>query len=184
MPTRPLPVARLASLVVLLLLVSGCSADNTPAPTDTPSVTQGPLNPELVPQGPIPVTAESAAAEAVRLADAIQALVNPATIVAVNDEPRLIPADDDIASYYGYYRQLSLADSVDPVVLAETISAVLAQSGWTVGDKAEDPDTSLTVWPMSGGPADAPWFLALGGGIVTDGHPALTFTIASPDIPG
>lgn len=177
-----MPSTRLAALALLLLAVTGCTAQapDEPTPSESPSATQTILNPELVPQAPSPLTADSAATESTRLADAIQALVDPAMIVAVNDESQLVPADDDIASYYGFYRQLSLADSVDPLQLAETLSAVLHESGWTLGQ--ETAEESVTVWPLSSGPEEAPWFLFIGGGADANGNPALTFTIGSPDI--
>ena len=174
----------LAIAAVGLLALAGCTADappTTPMPTASttpPSATI--LNPELVPQDSAVTTAESAQAETTRLADAIQALLDPATVLSVQDQSQLIPEQDDLLPYYAAYRLISLDPSVDPALLSETLSAVLVQSGWTRSETTGE--VGHTVWALAGGSAEAPWFVFIDGDASVAGQSSLSFTIGSPDI--
>lgn len=172
----------LALLTVLALALAGCAPTVTlPTPSLTPPAeSEGVLNPELVPQLTSGVTAENAAAESARLVEAIQALIDPALIAGVEDQSQLVPAQDDLPAYFAYFRQLSLTDSTDALTLAEALSAVLDQSGWTLGQTAEE--GGLTVWPLASTSESAQWFVFIGAGAAETGQSVVTVTIGSPDI--
>ena len=73
--------------VVLALAALALTACTSTAPMPTVDQTQTTyLNPELAPGTLVPVSEETATAEATRLADALAALIDPSTVVAVTDE--------------------------------------------------------------------------------------------------
>lgn len=158
--------------------LSGCTAD-TPAPTTEQSASAL-LSPELAPQTLAGVDEPSATAESTRLADEIAGLIDPATVVSVLDESRLVPSDDDMAAYYVAYRTYVLVESVDPLTLADTIAAVLVQSGWTTSGTSEEGD--LHIVALAGGTEEQPWFVFVQGDVTDGGRPAITIELASPDL--
>ena len=175
---------RLLASTALVLALAGCTpADTTPMPLPTPTLTAAPstiLNPDLVPMSLGVVTEENASAEGNRIADALEALIDPASIINVSDASQLAPAADDLPPYYVVYRTYTLDPSVDPLTLAPTIAAILLQSGWTSYDETNEGGQYLTA--LSGGQVDAPWFALVGGDASVEGQSVITFQIASPDV--
>jgi hypothetical protein len=174
---------RLLASAALVLALAGC----TPAavtPTPTPSVTATPtiLNPDLVPMALGVVTEQNAAVEGARIGDAFAALIDPASIVNVSDASQLAPAADDLPPYYVVYRTYTLDPSVDPLALAQTITAIAIKSGWTSYDATNENGQYLAA--LSGGPVEAPWFALIGGDASVTGQSVVTFQIASPDVAG
>lgn len=172
----------LALVAVIAVSLSGCTAD---APPPTPSLTppaesQELLNPELQPEALPVVTEATAQAEGARLADAVQALIDPATVLNVDDASQLAPAEDDLAAYWVVYRTLTLDISVDPLTLAETMTSVLDDSGWEVYESVNEGGTFVAA--LSGGPVETPWFALVGGDASVEGQSVFTLQIASPDI--
>lgn len=167
-----------ASLVTLAL--AACT-ESASAPLAQQTVAPAaPLNPELVPVTLVPLSEETETAEATRIADALAALIDPSTVVAVTDESQLLAADDDISAYYVAFRTYTLDPSVDPQTLAEALGAVLAQSGWTEhGTTSED---GVLVVALAGGTAEQPWFMFVQGETAVEGQPALSIQLAGPDL--
>ena len=173
----------LAIAAVALLALAGCTPEastSAPVPTSTAPTNTTILNPELAPQSVAAVTADFATAEGARLADAIQALIDPAIVVDTGGQSELVPVDDDIASYFGILRVVTVDPANDPIVLAETVNAVLTQSGWTVSQTTNDSGIYLST--LVAGPAEAPWVLFIEGNASVPGEASVTFTLGSPDI--
>ena len=160
------------------LALSGCTT-GAPTPTTDASATAL-LSPALAPKSLAAVDEAAATEEAIRLADEIAALIDPATVVSVLDQSQLIPVDDDMAAYYVAYRTYVLDASVDPLTLADTIAAVLAQSGWTASGTSEEGD--LHIVALAAGTDPQSWFVFVQGDVTDAGRPAISIQLASPDL--
>ncbi len=174
---------RLFASAALVLALTGCTTPAAETPMPAPTLSPAPaavLNPDLVPMALGVVTEEKAAAEGNRLGDALEALIEPGSIVNVSDESQLAPAADDLPPYYVVYRTYTLDPAVDSLTLAQTIVAILLQSGWTSYDETNEGGQFLAA--LSGGAADAPWFALVGGDASVEGQSVVTFQIASPDV--
>lgn len=173
-------LTRLLASLVLVATLAGCTPSAvTPAPTPT-AATAAILDPDLVPVALSVVTAEAAAIEGARLADALAALIAPESIVNVSDASQLAPIADDIAAYYVVYRTYTLDPAEDPLALAQTIVSIMRRSGWTTYDETNVDGQYLAA--LSGGGAAAPWFALVGGDASVAGQSVVTFQIASPDV--
>ena len=175
---------RTIALVVVLTLagsLAGCAPTNSlPTPSLTPPATsQDLLNPALVPLTLDVVTAETASVEGTRLGDAVQALIDPATIVNVDDKSQVSPAQGELPAYYVVFRTITLDPSVDCLTLAETLATVLGKSGWSLEQSTNEGGIYLAA--LAGG-ADSSWFTLIGGDASVEGQSVVTFQIASPDI--
>ena len=159
--------------LVLLLALTGCTATATPAPVV--STSSAPLIQAVVPVVPDTLDATTAQTETVRLADAIQTLVTD--IVYVDDHSQLNKATDATAAYYGVIRTITIDAATDPVVLAQSIAAVLKASSWTEDETTTEPGLSLDALHSSG------WFLLLSGDSTVPGQSVVTLQLASPDLP-
>ncbi len=174
-------VIRPLAALVLVLALAGCTPAveaPLPAPTLTPVATV--LNPDLVPMSLGVVTEANAAAEGNRIGDAFEGLIDPASIINISDASQLAPAADDLPPYYVVYRTYTLDPAVDPLALAQTITAIALKSGWTSYDETNDNGQYLSA--LSGGPTEAPWFALIGGDASITGQSVITFQIASPDV--
>lgn len=180
-----------AALVALIaaLVLAACSA---PAPVSTASATpSGASTPRPVPtasfdQSVVPdvpggLDEESAETEAVRLADAIQALVPGGDIVYVDDHSQYVPASEQGAAYYGVIRTTTLDAAVSAGDLADSVIATLEASGWTQTQTTDQDGVALTALVSS--LDQAAWFVLVGGDDSTEGAPVLTVQLASPDLP-
>ena len=169
------------SLVAALALTGCASTTETPAPTPSSTASSAPiLNPDLTPLTPEVLTAETASAESVRLLDALQALIDPTTVVSSSDENLTVPAEDDVAAYHAVTRTIMLTDTVDALTLAETLSAVLEQSGWVSYDSATQ--DSIYVSTLVGGTNEVPWFIVVSGDASIAGQSRIAIQLASPDL--
>jgi hypothetical protein len=174
---------RLLASAALVLALAGCTTPAPEAPMPTPTLTPAPstiLNPDLVPMSLGVVTEQNAAAEGNRIGDALEALIEPGSIVNISDASQLAPAADDLPPYYVVYRTYTLDPAVDALTLSQTIVAIMLQSGWTSYDETNEGGQYLAA--LSGGPADAPWFALIGGDASVEGQSVVTFQIASPDV--
>ena len=169
-----------AALSLAALALTACTS-TTPTPTVEQTQTQTTyLNPELAPRALEPLSEATVTGEATRLADALAALIDVSTVVAVTDESQLIAADDDIAAYYVAFRTYTLDPSADLQTLAEALGAVLAHSGWTKhGTSNED---GVLIVRLTGGTDEQPWFMFVQGETAVEGQPALSIQIAGPDL--
>lgn len=169
--------------LVAVLALTGCATATetaTPTPSATSATTQPILNQDLVPAVLDVYTSETTAAEALRLLDAMQALVDSSTVVSATDTAQTMPAEDDLAPYYAASRTILLAETVDALTLGETIAAILEQSGWVSYDSATEGD--LYVATLVGGTSDAPWFVVVSADATTAGQAKVSFQLASPDL--
>jgi hypothetical protein len=167
--------------LIAVLALAGCTPTNSLA---TPSLTppassEDLLNPALAPHALDVVTEESARVEGTRIGDALQALIDPATIVHVEDASQVAPAQDDLPAYYVVYRTITLDPSVDCLTLAETLATVLSKSGWVTEQSTNEDGIFLAA--LSAG-SDGTWFTLVGGDASQEGQSVVTFQIASPDI--
>ena len=170
----------LAALALVLALAGCTAAPETLLPTPTLTAAPTILNPDLVPMALGVVTGEKAAAESTRLVDALQALIDPATILNVSDQSQLVPNDDDVPGFYGAYRTISLDPEVDALGLSQTIAAVLGQSSWVIQSETNEGGQYLAA--ISYGPPGNFWFALIGGDVSVSGQSVVTFQLASPDV--
>lgn len=181
----------LSVAVLGALLLSGCTGDGG-SPTDGGDPTAGtgtsatPLptveDSPLMAERPEEFTADTAATETVRVADEIQALVDPSTILNVDDHPELLDSEDGAGQYYGVLRLISITEDTDPTLLARVMVAQLVAAGWTEVN-TEDTDGSYFVALASSANEADSWFLLLGGDTSEEGYPAITLQLASPTLP-
>jgi hypothetical protein len=185
-----------AVALVSALAVTGCaapgspsSASSTPAstPAAAPSATSpatppsasvaGPLTP-VVPQ---PLTEASVSAETSRLADAIQALVDPAFVVNVDDHSQIVDKTDGTGRYFGVIRTLTLQPKTDAGAAATTIVTALQAAGWSTRKMPEEGKASVAALTSGPDPAAA-WFAIVGADASVAGESVLSIQLASPDI--
>jgi hypothetical protein len=176
---RILPFA--AALVATALLLPGCTTGDA-SPTATPTATQATaaFDETVVPDAPATLDEDSAGTEAVRLADAIQALIPTSAIVYVDDHAQYVEASEAGAAYYGVIRTVSLEAGRDAEADAASIIATLESSGWTQTQTTDEGAMTLTALVSS---LDAAaWFVLVGGDNSGD-QPAISLQLASPDLP-
>jgi len=176
-PTTRLPSGFAVAALVLVALVGCTPASPSPAPS---APTESILSPELQPVLLDAITEETAAAEALRLADAMQGSIAASSIADVQDEQSLIAADDDIAAYYAFHRTIALTPETDALTIAELLVAVLDQSGWDIFEATTE--GGVYVAALSGDAEEASWFALVGADASVEGESTVTFQLASPDI--
>jgi hypothetical protein len=186
--------ASAALILVGLLALCGCTSsstvirDETPAPsatasaspTATPTSTATPVA-SVVPKPPADFTEASLAAESKRTADAIQALIDPAAIVHVDDHSQVVTKSDGTGRYYGILRTVTLDPATDATELAQSMAATLLASGWLSRNNDEQGEKYLAGLASSAKDASS-WFLVVGGDDSTKGQSVLFIQMASPDI--
>jgi hypothetical protein len=137
----------------------------------------GPLTP-VVPQ---PLTEASVSAESRRLADAIQALVDPAVVVNVDDHSQIVDKTDATGRYFGVIRTLTLQPKTDAAAAATTIVTALQAAGWSTRKMPEEGAASVTALTSGPDPAAA-WFVIVGADASVAGESVLSIQLASPGI--
>ena len=171
---------RLFAVAVLLLALSGCTAA-APAPTSTPVASPSVLVPGLVPQ-PLPsLTADAAKAEGTRLGTTLLGLIDSTTILHVDDQSALVPAQDGKAAFYAVYLVVSIEPTINPLDTAQLIGNVMQQSGWNVVDVPQQDGVYITALGI--GTGASAWFAFVGGDATVEGQSVVTFQLASPDLP-
>jgi hypothetical protein len=170
-----------AALALVVLVLSGC-ASAVPEPQVSSSAPVPAGISALKTRFPAKFDADSAKAETVRVADALQALIDKATIVHVDNHEELAPADKDKAAYYGVIRVVSLNASVDPISLSTTVAALLRSTGW-IERQTDSESNSYAMALSSDSDAAKSWFLVITGDATTAGQPVVSIQLASPDLP-
>jgi hypothetical protein len=191
--------ALLGATLALTLLLTGCTggggsggddgagaqgSEGTTAPTDSGAsdAGSGPDGDEssspLMAQFPEQLIPASAEAETVRVADEIQALLDPATILYVDDHPQLVDATAG-GQYFGVLRILSLTETTDPVLLAKVLAVQLKAAGWTEAS-VDSTEGSYFVALISSDTPEEAWILQLGGDTSAEGNGAITVNLLSP----
>lgn len=178
-----------AAALAGVLALAGCASSSSPARSAAPSpanptpAASAPVTPTAVtPVVPDHLTEASAGTETTRIADAIQALIDPAVVVHVDDHAQLVDRADGKGRYFGVLRTLTLDPATDPVAISAAIVATLKSSGWlsrnssTVGGVSVNALTSDTA-------AASAWFVVIGGDASMRGESVVSLQLASPDIP-
>ncbi|MFT2816224.1 hypothetical protein [Leifsonia sp. A12D58] len=188
---------RIAAATVLLvgaLALTGCtaagadSASGTPAPTtantDSPdaSSSEATVVSSVTAIVPTDLNEETISAETTRIAAAVQALIDPALIINVDDHAQFVDKTESVGRYYGILRPITLEPSVDAVRAATEIVSILESSGWINRDVATEADPFLSGLVSSKDDATS-WFLAIVGDTSVAGQSVLSIQLASPDIP-
>jgi hypothetical protein len=173
------------------LILTGCTAGAGEQPqtgatsepgtaTSTPSLPNDPDSP-LRTERAEDFTEAAAAEETVRITDEIQDLIDPSTILNVDDHPETLTTEDGASSYYGVLRLVSITEGTDPTLLAKVLVAQLGAAGWTEVN-TEDTEGSYFVALTSSDTESEAWFLLLGGDTSEEGFPAITVQLASPTL--
>lgn len=124
----------------------------------------------------------SAQAETTRVADAIQALVDPALIVKVDDHSQLRDKTETDGHYYGILRTITLDPAADPVAIATAMVTSLEPSGWMTLETSNK--GGIFINAMTSGTEEASaWFVVVGADASVPGESVLSIQLASPDIP-
>jgi len=165
-----------------MLLVSFALAGCTDAPSSTsePAATAAADRP-LHPVFPDQFTAASAESETVRVADAVEALLDPSDIVHVDDHAQEVPAQEDSAAYYGVIRTITLSPTVDPMAKAKAIEIALKADGW-IERTVADEDGSYFAALASVALSAESWFILVGGDTSVAGQSVITLQLASPGL--
>ena len=184
MRRRPRSLAALAIFAVVLTgttLLAGC-ASAPPAPAVTSAAPIPPGITALKTKFPATFDADAAKTETLRVADAMEALVDKTAIVTVDSHDELIPATSDAAAYYGVIRVINLGPKVDPITLATTIASLLRSTGW-IERKTSTDASSYAMALSSDADVAKSWFLVLTGDASVSGQPIVSIQLASPDLP-
>jgi hypothetical protein len=136
----------------------------------------------LMPVFPEVLDAASAEAETVRVADEIEAQLDPSTILFVDDHPQVVDSTTEAGQYFGVLRILSLTESTDPVLLAKVLAVQLKAAGWTEAS-VDSTEGSYFVALISSDNAEESWILQLGGDTSAEGNGAITINLLSPTFP-
>jgi hypothetical protein len=164
-----------------LLVLTGCttaSPKKSATPTPTPTIADTALRPVYTP----PLTQATAKTETERLADAIDDLILPTSLVYVDDHSLLIAASGKTPAAWGVLRTITLTPSTDPSQVAESLVAVLEQSGWVLLHNTTDSGTEVIAL-ASGTKTKTSWYVLVSGDASTAGQSVVTVQLESPGLP-
>jgi hypothetical protein len=174
-----------ALVAAAALLLSGCTGSGTsepgatPSATPTPTVSAAPADSPLRSVYPDEFTEATSKKESVRLADAVQGLLDASTILYVDDHSQLVDATDDEAEYFGVLRTITLDPTVDPVLLAQYMDLQLRAAGWNEIQVSNE-DGTYYAYLASSENDDQAWYLLLGGDSSVEGQSVVTLQFVSP----
>ncbi|GAB3124951.1 hypothetical protein [Glaciibacter psychrotolerans] len=179
----------LAGTLALTACTSGgaTGTSSSPDPTTTapasaaPTATTPATPSALTPVTPDPLTDASAATEAVRLADAIQALIPADAIVHVDDHTQLVDKGAGSSPYFGIIRTITTTPETDATATAAGMVASLVSSGWISRESSTNDGTTLDALNSSTDSATS-WFVIVGADTTDAKAPLITLQLASPDI--
>jgi hypothetical protein len=169
------------ALLVITLLLGGCTATSTP-PTSSPTPTPTIADPALRPVLPPSLTADSAKAETERLADAIDDLIIPSTLVYVDNHSVLVAGSNSAKNSWGVLRTITLTPSTDPSQVAQSVIAVLEHSGWVLLHNTTDSGTTVVAL-ASGIDTKKSWYLLVSADASKVGQSVVTVQLESPALP-
>jgi len=128
------------------------------------------------------MTASAAQKESERLADAIDDIIEPTSMVYVDRHSLLVPATGTAKRSWGVIHTITLTPSLDPSRVTQSVVAVLQHSGWVVLHNTTD--TGTTVIAMASGTyTGTAWFLLVSGDASKVGQSVITVQLESPAIP-
>ncbi len=165
-------------MLAVALLLGGCtttSATPTTSPTPTPTIADPALRPVL----PTPLTADSAKAETERLADAIDELIIPSSLVYVDNHSVLVAGSNSSKNSWGVLRTITLTPSTDPSQVAQSVIAVLEHSGWVLLHNTTDSGTTVVAL-ASGTETKKSWYLLVSADASKVGQSVVTVQLESP----
>jgi SOS-response transcriptional repressor LexA len=136
----------------------------------------------LVPVYPADFTEATAATETARVADAIQKLIEPSSIVSVQNVAQKVQADGEYAATYGILRTVALSPTADPIALATSIVGKLRAAGWVQRQTSNTNGTYSTAL-SSVATGSKGWFIIVVGDSSVAGQPVVSLQLASPDLP-
>ncbi|MCU1423429.1 MAG: hypothetical protein JWN36_3080, partial [Microbacteriaceae bacterium] len=143
-------------MVLAALLLTGCmpkpSSSGSPTPTPSATIADPALRPTVAP----PLTAASAQKETERLADAIDDLIIPSSIVYVDNHSVLVTNTGKAGDAWGVLRTITLTPTTDPSQVAQSLVAVLEHSGWVLLHNTTDTGTTVIAL-ASGTETKASW---------------------------
>jgi hypothetical protein len=85
---------------------------------------------------------------------------------------------DEEPVFWAGLRTITLSPQVDPLVEAQLVVAVLADSGWTI--TREDSQDGLESTALA---TEEGWLLVVQGDATVEGQSVLALQLASPDLP-
>jgi hypothetical protein len=185
--------ATATAVLLTTLFLSGCASSASPARPEpqasapasqapAPSAPDAAANPAVVPVLPPELTAETLTLETTRVADAVQALIDPALILNVDDHTEMVDKSTGDGRYFGIIRTITLNPGTDAVTTATGMAATLLASGWVNAQTTEQGGIYVSRTVSSSDPASA-WFAVIGGDASVPGESAISLQLASPDIP-
>jgi hypothetical protein len=180
---------RATATIVLLstLALTGCASSASPTGPErsAPAPTAAPTAPPVAAVIPIPpteMTEDAVTVESTRIADAVQALIDPALIINVDDHTEMVTKSTGDGRYFGIIRTITLEPATNPITTATGIVATLEASGWVNAETTDQGGIYLSRVLSGADPASA-WFAVVGGDASVPGESAISLQLASPDIP-
>jgi hypothetical protein len=175
-------VRKVLVLAAAVLLLTGCTAaspKSTATPTPTPTIADVQLRPSYTP----PLTQVNAKTETERLADAIDDLIIPTSLVYVDNHSLLIAASGKNPAAWGVLRTITLTPATDPSQVAQSLVAVLEHSGWVLLHNTTDTGTEVIAL-ASGTKTKTAWYVLVSGDASKAGQSVVTVQLESPGVSG
>src|ERR1700712_644175 len=97
-----LRIAGATAAIAIALALTGCTSA-TPAATPSPTASRA-IDTTLTVRPPATITAETAQTETVRLADAMQKLIDPTIVLNTDNHAQLVDKTTTAGSYYAVLR--------------------------------------------------------------------------------
>jgi len=167
------------SVALAALLLTGCTpkpvSSSGPSPTPSATIADPALRPTISP----PLTAASAQKETERLADAIDDLIIPSSIVYVDNHSVLVTNTGKSGDAWGVLRTITLTPTTDPSQVAQSLVAVMEHSGWVLLHNTTDTGTTVIAL-ASGTETKASWYALVSGDASKVGQSVVTVQLESP----
>jgi hypothetical protein len=174
-------------VLLATLALTGCASSASPTGPErsTPAPTAAPTAPPfsaVIPVLPAEMTQDAVSVESIRIADAVQSLIDPALILNVDDHTEMVDKSTGDGRYFGIIRTITLDPATDAITTASGIVATLEASGWLNAETTDQNGIYLSRVVSGADPASA-WFAVIGGDASVPGESAISLQLASPDIP-
>lgn len=168
--------------LVLSAALAGCVADApaAPAPAAPSGSSASGVASQLLPVVGGTLTAEVAASESIRIADALVSFIDPA--VLVNDDVHSLVEQSTVSAgqNFALIHTMTLDRSVDPAALAKLMVGDLREAGWIVRDTTNREGVYLVPMVSDSDPTKS-WFLGVGADSTVAGQPVVSLQVVSPD---
>jgi hypothetical protein len=175
---------RSATLAIAALLIAvslgGCSLVGSSAKPKATSTPPSALS-ALFPTYPDPLTEATAKSGTVRAANAIQALLEKAEIVHVDDQSKQVAATSTTGAFYGVERAITTTSGFDVMSQATAMEKLLVQAGWI--ERATNTSTTAYTVQLTAATSVGPSALFLEADASVTASPVILIEIESPDLP-